>query len=364
MPLELRSKNGRKVYWFRVQVAGKQYRRSTGQGDAEVAKKMEAKFRTELVEGKVFRGGKVPTVESALRERLKKAEHGDKRTQQQIDPVGAETFRQYQRAADSLIKFLGSVRVDKIDSGKIGDYLEHRRTTGRQGEKKDTILANEFQLLRSALRDCRRKHGVPSEDVIALFARPGKRGRRLFIPRAEHMATYLSEAPAPLPDLAVLMLSSGLRPNEALALRASDIRKTSSGVEIRLRRAKHRKDEATIEPVYVSGLEALAVIRRRSQGPAFWPELEKENIDRTVQAVAKMHRAFCDAKGLPRAFVPYSFRHAFISYVVRQYGLAEGQSLARHRDPATTSIYVHATRDPREIVAGFDPTPLLGPAPA
>ncbi len=81
-------KRGR-VYWFHFLCNGVHYQRSTRQSNANVARQIEAAFRTKLAKGEVgiFERKRVPVFSNAMQEFLKWSE-----TQHQGHPA---TYRRY-----------------------------------------------------------------------------------------------------------------------------------------------------------------------------------------------------------------------------------------------------------------------------
>ena len=110
---------------------------------------------------------------------------------------------------------LASAKLDDIDECLIDRYVQERRkkvspaTVNRQ-------LATLRRLLRLAY-DWKVIDRVPRVRLL-----PGESTRDLVLARA-HEPDYLSAVPQPLHDVAVLILDTGLRVGEALALRWSDI---------------------------------------------------------------------------------------------------------------------------------------------
>lgn len=133
----------------------------------------------------------------------------------------------YNSKLDRLLEYepLASARLNQIDEALIERYIQQRRghIIGKGKNKKPVSPASvnrELATLRRLLRmacEWRVIHRVPRIKML-----DGERNRE-FVLTHEQERDYLDFAPQPLKDTALLILDTGLRVGEAVALQWSDI---------------------------------------------------------------------------------------------------------------------------------------------
>jgi len=114
-------KRGR-VYWYHFNFNGEHIQQSTKQGNPRVARQMEAAHRTALAKGKV---GIVEHKAAPILKAFAKDFISGIETRNADKP---ETIRFYKTKLERLLAFepLSSVRLDKIDSYEIEQYVQYR----------------------------------------------------------------------------------------------------------------------------------------------------------------------------------------------------------------------------------------------
>lgn len=205
---------------------------------------------------------------------------------------------------------------------------------------------------------------VPAEVVASLGALPWLEAGRTAaretdpvpaVPEAVLRATAPFLRPAPA-ALAWLQWHAGMRPGEACALKAAEVRR--DGTALWGRHLVRLPDPAAwvLQPgqyktrhrgkflAYVLGpraRELLAPWLADAAGPgAYLFASGRRECYREDSYRLAVYRA-CDRAGVPR-WAPNQLRHAYISRVEREYDVLDACKAAGHSSPDTTLGYVHA----------------------
>jgi len=202
------------TYWYHFWFSGQHIQESTKQGNPRLARNMEAAHRTALAKGEVgFREKKpMPTL----------AEFCQKR----IEPWAKATFEQpsrktwlwYRTGLRSIYTYLplAAKRIDQITGEHVADFAAHRQAQGLQVASVNSSL----QVLRRCLRLAVEWGIVPAAPRVKLLRGATRRER---VVSADEEARYLSVAPEPLASIAMVLLDTGLRPEECFRLRWESI---------------------------------------------------------------------------------------------------------------------------------------------
>lgn len=203
-------KRGR-VYWFHFWFNGEHIQKSTKQGNPRVARQMEAACKTALAKGEVGIVERKPT--PTLRE-FEKRFMDSVKTRCAEKP---ETVRFYQAKMIRLLEFtpMADTRLDRIDEGMIESFVQHRRKT-----VSPAWVNRELATLRRSLRLAHEWKVIDRVPRIRLL--PGERNREFVLTHAQEH-NYLEFAPEPLRSASLLMLDTGLRVGEVLALEWCDV---------------------------------------------------------------------------------------------------------------------------------------------
>src|SRR5262245_26781912 len=129
-----------------------------------------------------------------------------------------QTIRFYAQQMAALLEFtpLGDARLCDIDEALVQAFVEHRAA------RTSTATVNRgLATLRRALRLGQRWRTIARVPQSRLL--PGGHHRE-FTLSAKQESAYLAACPPPLRDCSLLMLDTGLRVGEALALEWRDVR--------------------------------------------------------------------------------------------------------------------------------------------
>jgi integrase len=197
-----------KYYWFKFTWKGQPLYFSTGQANAEVARTLESKKRTELAEGRALDKKKdAPTLRAYLHDAIIPW------AEAQFVAV-PKSLKWYRNEARVLCEYkpLADAPLDTIRESLVGGFKAWRL---KQGKAIATVNST-IRVLRSTL-----SHAV--DDGLLDFAPKLKilKGAnvRKFVLLSELETTYLDACTEPLRTVAIVMIEAGLRPDEVFRLR-------------------------------------------------------------------------------------------------------------------------------------------------
>jgi integrase len=229
-------------YWYyRFTRNGTIVYENTKQRNKGTAQEMESDHRTRLAKGETgIRDPKdIPTLLQFKDQFIEEIELVCHEKPQTID------F--YTRKLKNLLKFqpLANQRLDRIDEDLIKKYMRHRRhqTTGKDENKRNISPASvnrELATLRRALRLAQAKKIL---DRVPKFEMLKGEHVREFVLSHEQESGYLASCPTlpPLRDIAALILDTGLRRGEALALQWPDVHLDQGCLRVREGKSKNAK---------------------------------------------------------------------------------------------------------------------------
>jgi integrase len=210
------------VWWFGFWWNGQHIQRSTKlkvgpKKNRQAAKDTEAAYRTALAKGEagIYERKPAPIFAEFAKQFKKSVE-----TQCAAKP---STVEFYFSKLDRLLEFtpLAQACLDQIDEAMIASYVQHRRAVLHNDKPISPASVNrELATLRKALRLAHEWRIINRVPRIRML--PGERIREFVLSRDQERI-YLEFAPSPLKDAAVLMLDTGLRVGEVLALEWRDV---------------------------------------------------------------------------------------------------------------------------------------------
>jgi integrase len=326
-------------WWYRFKRYGVVYRVNTKQGDKGTAIELEADHRTKIARGDAgFHDPlSTPTLKvfkSQFLEAIKARSAAKPRT-----------VEYYTDRFKALLSFppLANARIDRIDAGLIEKFVMSRPDT----MARSTINRN-LAVLRRALRlahEWRLINHVPRIRLV-----PGERSRT-FVLTHEQEKAYLAAAGEPLRDAATLMLDTGLRVGECLALRWSDVvlepaeGKKFGYVQIRQGKTANAKRSVSLTA------RAGAVLKNRLANAVNDLVFPGHSIDKPFRptSLGHQHTDVRDSLKLPKEFVVHSLRHTFLTRL----GEAGADAftimrIAGHSSIVISARYVHPSDDAME----------------
>jgi integrase len=322
------------IYWYKFMFNGQLIRESTRQGSDRVARQMEAAHRTSLAKGEVgIREKKTaPTLADFCKNRL---EPWAKSTFQQTVPNSWEWYRDNIRVIEKTPK-LSSLKLDAITNEQVAEFAAARL---RQDYAVATINST-IRVLRRALRLAVEWKLIESAPILKPI--PGENHREHVV-TTEEEGKYLAAAGEELAAFMILEFDTGLRPDEAYALRWENVnwRNGKYGTVF----VAHGKTAAARRVVPMSARLRFVLEHRWEQAgsPAegwVWPAQTKSGHYEQSTPKKRHNKAIRDSKIRP--FVIYSARHTFLTRLGESG--CDAWTLARiagHSNISISMRYVH-----------------------
>jgi integrase len=293
-------KRGKK-YWYHFWFNGEHIQESTKQGNPRVARQMEAAHRTSLAKGEV-----------GIRER-KQAPVLKDFAQRFIDAVQVRsagkpgTIQFYANKLARLLDFepLAETTLDRIDECLIESYVQDRRK-----KVSPASVNRELATLRRLLRLAQEWREIERVPRIRLL--PGERERTFVLNHAQER-DYLNSAAQPLRDAALLMLDTGLRVGEVLALDWHDVHLDPVGaarfgyIHVRSGKSKNAKRNLSLTPRVRAMLETRLAAAKWS---SYVFTSENGTGSLSVFTLEDQHSRVRRALKLEECVI-HSFRHTF-----------------------------------------------------
>ena len=335
-------------YWYKFMHNGRLIQRPSKVKNKRDAERIEAAYRTLLANGDVGLEDQTPA--PTLREFA----------QQFIDFVQTrhankpETVKFYANRLKRLLEWepMREARLDRIDEGLIERYIGVRR------KKVGVVAVNrELATLRRALHVAHDWKVIRTVPKVRLL--PGEQSRDFILDRVSEM-DYLAACPPLLQDVAILLLDSGLRLGEALALQWSNVHLEPAGNArygwIHIIEGKTKNARRTVPLAARVG----QLLDSRHQARASQWVFPGDSPGRPVlgTSLAHMHSEVCRpfVKGkrdyrFSKKFVLHSLRHTALTRM----GEAGADAftimkIAGHSSVTVSQRYVHPTGETVQLV--------------
>ena len=323
-----------KIYWYKFMWNGQQIRESSKQGNDKVARQMEAAHRTSLAKGEVgIREKKpVPTLAEFCKDRL---EPWAKSTFKQTVPNSWEWYRDNIRVIEKTPR-LASLKLDAITNEQVADFAASRLEKGYAV----ATINSTIRVLRRVLNLAVEWHLIDSAPVLKLI--PGENHREHVVTPEEEQK-YLTVADEELAAFMILAFDSGLRPDEAYALRWENLN-WNNGKNGTIFVASGKTPAARrVVPMSPRLRFVLEHRWEQAKSPAegwVWPAPTKSKHFEQSTLKKRHHKAIKDSKVRP--FVIYSARHTFLTRLGESG--CDAWTLARiagHSNISISTRYVH-----------------------
>jgi len=354
--MALYRKKGSKIVYTKFDFRGREIRRSTGVTNKKDARTVEAKIRTELAEGRWGILDERPA-EVTLGEFLKK--HFI------TGEIATKTREYYQygieKLLDSDLAKLPLNKITKQDGQRYvakfvrpaGDYkLDQRREHLSNNKFSPSTVNCVLRTLRRALTVAHESRMLGTVPKIELAKNERKRDTVL---SPSQQQTYFAVCDQPCNDVAMLLLDSGMRPEEIHVLRWENTEFTVTPcsnplrlgtIHILVGKTKHAPRELSMTPdVYQVPRRWYEEQGRPKEGCVFPADTQSGHITESESSIRKQHyKAIGEAK--LEHFEIYCFRHTFLTILGASgcdpYTLAR---IAGHADIQMTMRYCHTQQE-------------------
>ena len=304
---------------------GRRIERSTGYSNKRKAEAYAEAFRTRLrSEGVAFLEKKArPTFKRAMAEFLEWSAARQK----------PNTARRYEAASRALIEHFGKTRIDMIGKSQVDAFVTRRRlqyvhaggAQPKNGKRKrlkrkvsNATVNRELACLKKMFSNLVADGVLDSNPArhVETLREENQPGRVL---NRDEELLYLSEASQPFRDYAVILVETGMRPDELCRLRAGDVRLVAERPYLVVANGKTKAARRSI-PLSTRAAEVLArrigeakgkyifAGGRRGEDPNS-PAVKFSNAHYGALKRSQIDRA--NRTGTPGTCTLYSFRHTF-----------------------------------------------------
>lgn len=315
-----------KVWWVRIRWDGRLIRRSTGTGSKELARRIESKIQSEIIEGRWFNREPAETVlfkeawEKYMREEARYKSEGT-----------------YQRAigcAKNFLPCIGDLTLSEITPAVLSAYKTKRL---EEGVKTGTVV-KELQFIRRVFSLSKREWRLIDQNPFEFFKMPAVNDQRVRFLRPGEFERLLKGCPSWLKPIVILARYTGMRQGNILSLTWSQV--DLQGRVIHLDNTKNRQRLSM--PLADTPFNVLATMKGNKVRYLDCPFVFHENGKpyRREKVTMAFVRA-CRRAGITD-FRFHDLRHDFASNLVqRGNDLYIVQHLLGHRDGRMTQRYAH-----------------------
>jgi integrase len=265
-----------------------------------------------------------------------------------------QTVAFYAAKLSRLLEYtpLVSARLDRVDESLIEQYVIARRA----GVGPATVN-RELATLRRLLRLAHEWKEIDRVPKIRLLS--GERTRD-FVLSWQAEALYLAICPQPLHDLALLILETGLRIGEALALEWPDVSlEALPGARFGYLRVRDGKSKNARRTIPLTDRAAAMLRSRKAASMSALVFANRDGGRYLVTSINHLHQKARTALKLPSDFVIHSLRHTMLTRLgesgVDAFTIMR---IAGHSSITVSQRYVHPS--PEAVERAFERLQLSG----
>ena len=316
------------VYWYEFWFQGQRFRQSTGLNNKTAALRAEAICKAELAEGRagIAQRKTCPTFESFVtNEFLPWSER-----QHAAHP---NTHKRYKVSSKPLTAFFGKLPLDAVSSGQVEKFK-----LARASEISPAGTNRDLAALRFLLNLAIRQGHIGRNPVFGIKFLPEGPGCMRVVCHEEQQR-YLAAAPPLLRDVALLILETGMRPEEVFRTKRENVHLDRRYVFVPIGKTRFARRNV---PLTDAAVEVLAQRLKGARGPYLFPN--HDDPMRPVASVQKQHDVALNGAAIQPRFRLYDLRHTFGSRLAMAgVDLPTLKELMGHSHISTTMRYVHPT---------------------
>jgi integrase len=292
---------GSKFWWFKFVYRGVRYQESTKQTNRRKAEDLAAAFRLRLIEDElnVKRKKAAPTFSQAMAQYLEsvKEQH----------PDHPATVQRYTVASKPLLQFFGNKLLNNITPDDVARYRSQRmkQTSEHTGRKLKAATVNmEMTCIKAIFSMFVKNEVILRNPTIRIKALP-MNNEQMRVLSFEEEQSYLGAAAQPLKDAAILMLETGMRPEEVCRLTKGNIHLDENYVYNPYGKTKAARRRI---PLTKRAADVLRERVREVSGDYIFSQ--KLDPTRYLRSLQDAHKAALKRIGVDR-FRIYDLRHTF-----------------------------------------------------
>src|SRR5438445_436456 len=294
------------VYWYNFWWNGEHVQRSTRQGNPRVARQIEAAQRTALAKGDVgiYEKKRVPIFAESMRDFLTWSE-----TEHAAHP---RTTTRYKTSSIALLRHFKSLRLDAITPEDVEQFKVERAREERLVDRGKKIrrrlrpaTVNRELACGKAMYNFAIKAGLRLQNPFSGVRFLAENNEQTRVLNYSEQQSYLNTASQPLRDVAILMLETGMRPEEVYRMKRESVDLDAGNLSIRFGKTKAAKRKISLSA------SAREVLRKRladSDGSYLFRHEKDPN--RPMLKVNNAHAGALKRSGVP-PFRLYDLRHTW-----------------------------------------------------
>jgi integrase len=327
-------RKGSKVWRFNFWWNGQHVEESTHQSNKRLAQQLEAARKTELAMAKV--GIVKPKVPPAFDLAMEQFLAWSKQ-QHAAHPA---TTKRYQTSSNALLAFFGKTRLDHVSVDKVNAFVKHRQSgkSKRTKRKLSPAAINRELAAGKAMVNWFIKSEAVAKNPFCLVKLLPEPNEAFTIISYQEQEKYLMAASQPLRDIAILMLETGMRPEEVYRIRCENVH-LESGYLFN----PHGKTKAANRkiPLTSTAQSVLAFRLASAKGSYLFPKLGDPNSP--LPKINQAHNRAVKDAGL-RRFRLYDLRHTWASRAAMSgMDLVTLAAILGHSKIVMVQRYVHPT---------------------
>jgi integrase len=338
------------IYWYVFEVGGRKIQESSGFRNKTAAIRAEAKRRMDLLERRAgFTKSKpIPKFDVSSGEFLEwsKKQHRPK------------TYSLHAWNCKTLKRFFGGKYLDEITIEMVEKFKFARKHEVRQKAKDarlitGTTVNRALETLKAMFYHAERMGYIVKNPVVgvAMFRQPLESMRVITF---DEQQTYLAEASHTLRDIALIMLDTGMRPEEVFRITVENI-----DFKQKIIFNPFGKTKAARRTIPMTD-DASALLKRRVnesellKTPFVFPS--PLNVGKPIASVKKAHRAAAIRANIKGRFRLYDLRHTFATRAAAaDMSLPTLAAILGHATIQMTMRYVHpAAEEKRHAMRKFE----------
>jgi integrase len=298
-------KRGR-IYWFHFCFGGHHIQRSTKQGNPRVARQIEAAHRTKLAKGEVgiHEPKKVPLFHDAMKNFLAWSE-----TEHACHP---RTHLRYKTSSSALLRHfknqrLDAVTVEDVEKFKTERGSEQRASDARKKNRRTLRPAtvNRELACGKAMYNFAIKSGLSLQNPFSRVRFLAEDNEQTRVLSYHEQRQYLITASQPLRDIAVLLLETGMRPEEVYRIERENVHLSEGYIFNPVGKTKAAKRRITLT---AAGTEIIRTRLEKAEGRCLFPH--EKDANRPMLKVNNAHDGALKRSKLAR-FRLYDLRHTW-----------------------------------------------------
>lgn len=209
------------------------------------------------------------------------------------------TYQRLAISAKALARSFGDLKLREIGPGQLEQYKSFRRAAGI----KDVTIRHDLHALSVIFQFAQRLKWCDGNPVREIDVPSDKEAVRTKVLTPAEEAAYFAAARRhrQLHDAARLMLLTGMRPSEALALKATDFNRAARSITVQQGKTRSARRTLALVP------EAFAIVEERAAASSFLFPGQRPGTHATK--ICGPHSRAAAAAGVD--CVLYTFRHTF-----------------------------------------------------